>query len=101
MKTFQARTGFPVGTLLVNLLGCLIIGFLGGWSATSPLFSPKLKLFLIIGILGSFTTFSTFGYDTLCLLQENNTLLALANVGAHMLLGLLCVYAGYTLSTLG
>tara|TARA_Y100000031_G_C8080023_1_gene319215 strand:- start:93 stop:335 length:243 start_codon:yes stop_codon:yes gene_type:complete len=50
---------------------------------------------------GSFTTFSTFGYDMLCLLQENNTLLALANVGAHMLLGLLCVYAGYTLSTLG
>ncbi len=64
MKTFQARTGFPVGTLLVNLLGCLIIWFLGGWSATSPLFSPKLKLFLIIGIREALPRFQRSG--TIC-----------------------------------
>ena len=61
---------FPYGTLVVNVAGCFLIGFLLMLSEQRQLFSPTTRLFLTVGILGAFTTFSTFGYETLELLRD-------------------------------
>ena len=82
---------FPYGTLGVNVLGCLAIGLLGGWAENAELFSPTARAFLLIGLLGGFTTFSTFGYETMALLREKAVIPALLYVALHLLLGLAAV----------
>ena len=67
---------FPIGTLVVNVLGCLFIGFLGGLVISRELFSPTMRLFLLTGLLGGFTTFSTFSFETLMLLRDANIMVA-------------------------
>lgn len=94
------QSGFPIGTLVVNLIGCLIIGFLGGLNETREIFSPQMKLLIFLGFLGSFTTFSTFGYETLALLRDGQFPAAILSAVLHLIIGLLAVWAGYTLSTL-
>lgn len=89
---------FPYGTLGVNALGCLAIGLLGGWADNAELFSPSARLFLLIGLLGGFTTFSTFGYETMALLRDKQVLAASTYVGLHLVLGLAAVALGYGLS---
>jgi len=89
---------FPYGTLGVNVLGCLAIGLLGGWADNAELFSPAARAFLLIGLLGGFTTFSTFGYETMALLRDKATLAAMLYVGLHLVLGLAAVALGYGLS---
>ena len=89
---------FPYGTLGVNVLGCLAIGLLGGWAENAELFSPAARAFLFIGLLGGFTTFSTFGYETMALLREKAVIPALLYVALHLLLGLAAVALGYGLS---
>lgn len=96
----------PAGTLLVNVLGCLLIGLLMGWVTHKPTLSEPLRLFLITGILGSLTTFSTFGYETVELLRENEVRLAMWNVAANMLLGFSAVllavwFSGWLLKPAG
>lgn len=91
---------FPYGTLGVNVLGCLVIGLLGGWAENVELFGPSVRLFLLLGLLGGFTTFSTFGYETVALLRDRETVIALGYVGSHLLLGLAAVALGYGLSNL-
>lgn len=90
-------TEFPYGTLLVNLLGCFLIGLVFGLVETRQLFGPELRAFLLIGILGAFTTFSTFGYETFALIREAAFLRAFANVGLNVFLGLALVWLGYFL----
>lgn len=87
---------FPYGTLLVNVLGCLVIGALMSLGEERNVFSPELRLFVFIGILGAFTTFSTFGYETLKLLQDAQFGYALWNVGGNVLLCLAAVWGGWT-----
>lgn len=91
---------FPYGTLSVNVLGCLAIGLLGGWADNAELFSPSARLFLLVGLLGGFTTFSTFGYESMALLRDKEMLYALLYVGGHLLVGLAAVALGYGLSNL-
>jgi CrcB protein len=98
-KIFSA-TLLPVGTLGVNLLGCLIIGFLGGWSENLQVFSTEQRSFIFLGLLGSFTTFSTFGYETLALLRDHETVFAFMNVLIHIFMGLFAVWFGYSLTTI-
>lgn len=90
-------TEFPYGTLVVNLLGCFLIGLAFGLVETRQLFGPELRAFLLIGILGAFTTFSTFGYETFVLIREAAFLRAFANVGMNVLFGLALVWLGYFL----
>ncbi len=94
------RPTFGCGTLSVNVLGCLAIGLLGGWADNAGLLGPSARLFLLVGVLGGFTTFSTFGYETMAMLRDKASLDALLYVGLHLLLGFGAVALGYGLSTL-
>lgn len=85
---------FPYGTLAVNFIGCLMIGFLGRYADTYGIFIPEIRVLVFIGFLGGFTTFSTFGNETVALLRDGNNVPALLNIGAHIILCLGAVWAG-------
>ena len=85
-------TAFPWGTLLVNVLGCALIGAVAVVSERS-----WVKPLVMIGILGGFTTFSSFGLQTLLLLQQGQTAKALTYVGLSLVLCLAAVWAGQSL----
>ena len=87
---------FPYGTLTVNLLGCFIIGFLAQLAEARGVFTPQARLLVFVGLLGGFTTFSSFGNETLNLARDGQMWSALGNVGANVLLGLLLVWLGRT-----
>jgi CrcB protein len=73
---------------------------LGGWADNAGLLSPSTRLFLLVGVLGGFTTFSTFGYETMALLRDRAMPAAFLYVGLHLLLGFGAVALGYGLSNL-
>ena len=79
---------FPYGTIAVNLTGCLIIGFLSQIAESHGAFTPEARSFLFIGFLGGFTTFSTFGNETMNLFLDSENLLVFLNVAMHVLFGL-------------
>jgi len=89
---------FPYGTMAVNLAGCFLIGLSMGAIETRQLFAPELRLFLLVGVLGGFTTYSTFGYETFALLRDAEFLQAMLNVSVHVVFGLLLVWGGYLLT---
>ncbi len=97
---FSPALGFPIGTLTVNILGCFLIGLLHGLAETRSLFGPDIRIFLFIGILGGFTTYSTFGFESLTLLKDGALLKAFANIILHILFGLSAVWVGDTLGRL-
>jgi CrcB protein len=90
---------FPYGTLAVNLLGCLAIGVLAGLAESRQLFGAEFRTFALIGVLGGFTTFSTFGYETFGMLRDDEYLRAAGNVAVHVLAGLACVWLGFAVTT--
>jgi len=92
--------GFPVGTLTVNILGCLLIGLLHGLAETRSLLGPDIRIFLFIGVLGGFTTYSTFGFESLALIKDGVLLKASANIILHVFLGLFAVWLGDVLGRL-
>lgn len=82
-------TGFPWATLAINLVGCLLIGMaLGGGPGPAGFLTREVRLLGVIGFLGAFTTFSTFGYETISLVQGGKPALAVLYVLASVLLGL-------------
>ena len=85
---------FPYGTLSVNAVGCLVIGFLAGLAETRMAFTPETRLFLFVGILGGFTTFSSFALETFSLARDTQNMAALINIGLQLILGLLAVWIG-------
>jgi len=92
---------FPIGTFIVNLLGCFAIGALAGWAEKHQLLSAEARLFLIPGILGGFTTFSAFGFETFALVRRGESLVALAYVVLSVICGLVLVWLGFKLVTSG
>lgn len=91
-----SSVGFPWHTFTVNIIGCLLIGMLFSWSF-QPSFREEIRWFLMIGIMGGFTTFSSFGLETFDLIKQQKTALAMLYVISTNLLGILAVYGGYTL----
>ena len=93
----QLGDSFPYGTLVVNLVGCLAIGCVLYLVEDRALLGPQSRLFAAVGIIGGFTTFSAFGYETLQLLRDGRFGAACLNVGCSVILGLFAVWLGRTL----
>jgi CrcB protein len=91
------RTGFPLGTLAVNLFGCLVIGYLNGLFLERLVIRPEYRAMLLVGFLGGYTTFSTFGWETSQLLRERQYLLLATNVLISNVVGVALVIVGYDL----
>lgn len=90
---------FPVGTLIVNLVGCLLIGLVFGIGEKKGM-SPFFRLFFITGFLGALTTFSTYGLETVNSAGEGSTDIALLNIAVNNIGGLFLVKAGLIISNL-
>ena len=87
---------FPWGTLLVNVIGCFLIGVLWALSERAPM-APAVRIFLMTGTLGAFTTFSTYGLESINLLRDGEIALALANILGSNIVGLGAVVLGFFL----
>jgi len=90
----------PVGTLLVNITGSLLIGMLMAVSERSTLLSTDSRLFLMVGLCGGFTTFSSFTMENLTLMHNGQFLPVILYTGASLLLGFLAVFFGYAIINL-
>lgn len=94
-----SEAGLPLGTLVVNLLGCLLIGLLVPWMLEERLVRPEVRAFVLIGLLGGFTTFSTYGYETFAMVNEGQwgraAWMMLLNNGV----GIALVLAGYRIGS--
>jgi len=87
-------SSFPLGTLMVNILGCFIIGLIYGLTDRSNILNPELKMFLTVGFCGGFTTFSTFTSENISMLKEGDYLYVALYAGLSLFLGLMATYAG-------
>jgi CrcB protein len=90
----QVGGSFPYGTLVVNVLGCLAVGGFLHLVEDRSMLGPGARVFLSIGLLGGFTTFSSFGYETVELLRAREAGLAVLNVAGNLVLGLSAVWLG-------
>jgi len=94
MQLFKSKTHIPMGTLLVNVVGCLLIGFLAVTAENNKLISADTRNFLVVGILGAFTTFSTFGYESVSLLKSGLNIQFAMNIVLQLVLGFVAVWGG-------
>jgi fluoride exporter len=93
----QFPSPFPYGTLIVNILGCFIIGIIFALSEKVDIISPSMKLFLATGFCGGFTTFSSFSLENYGLLRDGQFLYVFAYVGLSIFIGFLATYLGIVL----
>ena len=91
-------TTFPYGTLLINLTGCLLLGFIGQLTLNRMLISSELRIAIAVGLFGGYTTFSSFGWETAKMLEDGEWLRATTYVGASVIAGLLLSVAGIRLA---
>ncbi len=98
VQLWSRSTGFPYGTLAVNLIGCFAIGFLSQLAESRGLFTAETRTLIFIGVLGGFTTFSAFGNETINLWRQGENFLAAANIAAHFLLCLGAVWVSRILA---
>lgn len=89
---------FPFGTLSVNILGSFLLGLIIFFLGEREIISAEMRLFLTVGVCGGFTTFSTFSYETLALIQESEFFYASINIVLNVVLSLIAIYLAYLLS---
>ena len=89
---------FPYGTLAVNVLGSLILGFIYTLTLERAILSPELRVAITVGFLGSLTTFSTFSLETYNLIYEGSYTLSIINIAVNVILSLAAVIAGIALA---
>ena len=96
----QTRMGttFPYGTLLINLTGCLLLGFIGQLTLNRMLISSDLRIAIAVGFFGGYTTFSSFGWETAKMLEDGEWLRATTYVSASVIAGLLLSVVGIRLA---
>jgi CrcB protein len=94
VQRLSRSADFPFGTLAVNLIGCLIIGMLSRLDEVRSVLSPEMRFFIMIGLLGAFTTYSTFSNEAMNLINDQRFQSALIYVGTHIVLGLAAVLLG-------
>jgi len=97
VQIWSKSISFPYGTLATNLFGCLLIGSLSQLAESFGVFSSDTRDFIFVGLLGAFTTYSTFGNETLNLFREGESTLSLANIGLHLILGIGAIWLGRAL----
>lgn len=92
----QRRAGadFPLGTLAVNVAGCVLLGFIQHFATQSEALSPTARIALTVGFLGGLTTYSTFGFETFKLIEAGALATAALNVGAQLAFGIAGVWLG-------
>jgi len=92
----QAKTGpgFPSGTLVVNVSGCLLLGFLGQLTLNRMVLSPDMRVAMTIGFFGGYTTFSSFGWETVKMFEDGNWVYAGIYVASSLLVGLAFMFLG-------
>jgi len=101
VQNLTQSIAFPYGTLVVNITGCFLIGILSQLVEFHAGLTAEMRLLLMVGLLGSFTTYSTFSNETINLLQDQRIFLALTNIGTHIILGLSAVLIGrFTIITI-
>jgi CrcB protein len=91
---------FPFGTFVVNILGCLVFGILAGLAEHRFALGPEARAFLLIGILGGFTTFSSFTFETFQLLRDAEFARASLNAFGQLVVGLFAMWLGFVLARL-
>ena len=92
------RPVFPYGTLVINVVGSLIVGFFIIWSSERALVDPRWRLLVVIGFCGGFTTFSSYAFETMAYFEQGQWLLMTTNILTNNLLCLLAVVAGMALA---
>jgi len=100
LSIFVLRTTgtlFPLGTFVVNAVGCLVFGLIAGAAEQRVALSPDARAFLLIGILGGFTTFSSYAYESFALIRDGQMLWATFNLVAQVVIGLMSVAVGFAI----
>ena len=101
LSTFVLRvsgTLFPLGTFLVNVVGCLVFGAIAGATSQRLQISPTVRLFLLTGILGGFTTFSSYAFESFVLVRDGQFAWAAINVVGQVVAGLAGMWVGYVVT---
>ncbi|PZC49783.1 MAG: CrcB protein [Chloroflexi bacterium] len=98
IQSASGNSWIPYGTLTVNVVGCFLIGFFIGLAETRQFLGEGTRALIVVGLLGGFTTFSAFGYETIAMVREGHIVTAAANVGIQITLGLAAVLIGLKVS---
>jgi len=89
---------FPVGTFAVNVAGCLVFGLIMGAAQHRFVLTPEKNAFLLVGVLGGFTTFSSFAFESFALAQDGQFTAAAVNIAGQVIAGLAGLWAGFVIS---
>ncbi len=100
IQRIVSHSWLPYGTMTVNILGCLLIGLLGGLADIRQIISVETRLLLMVGFLGGFTTFSSFEFELFALARNNEFGALVVNLGLQLVLGFGAVWLGHTLAKL-